>query len=159
MSEEVVISTYFAVISIVYAFIISTIFLLWLVKKIGLWGIFSKMGEKEWKSMVPFYNQIVLLKKCKLSPWLIVLYIDFLIPVVGNFMGRDVTWALIIVLVGFICYRFLISIRLGLSFKKGDAFSFFMALFPAIFYPIIGCSKSENYTELNIQKKKKVAEK
>ncbi len=153
--EEISIGSYMAVISIVYAVIISLFFITILIRKIGLWGIFSKAGEKEWKVMVPFYNQITLLKICKLSPWFIILYIDFLIPIVGFLLGRDVTWALILVSIGFICYRFLISIKLGMSFKKGDAFAFFMALFPTIFYPIIGCSKDDAFTEVNIEKRSK----
>lgn len=159
MEDNVVIGSYIAFVSIVYSVIFCLIFIGVLVRKIGLWGIFSKTGEKEWKTMVPFYNQIVLLKKCKLSPWLILLYIDFVIPFVGFFLGRDVSWALIICGVGFLCYRFLISIRLGQMFKKGDAFSFFMALFPVVFYPVLGWSKNEKYTELVIDKKAKTKEK
>ena len=125
-------------------------------KKIGLWGIFSKAGEKEWKSIVPLYNQITLLKVCKLSPWLVLLYLDFLIPVVGYLFGRDVKWVTIIMLVGLVIYRFMIAIRLGQAFKKGDVFSFCMAFFQAIFFPILGCSKDEKYTKIDTKKSKKI---
>lgn len=152
---EVALGTYFAVISIVYAVIISVFFILVLVKKIGLWGIFAKAGEKEWKVMIPIYNQIRLLKICKLSPWFVLLYLDYAIPIVGFLLGRDVTWALIIVSIGFLCYRFLISIRLGDAFKKGDVFPFFMALFPTVLYPVIGCSKNETFSEIKVKEKRK----
>lgn len=153
--ENISLGTYIAVISIVFSTIIGFLFILACTKKIGLWGIFGKVGEKEWKSIVPIYNQITLLKICKLSPWLILLYLDFTIPLLGYVAGRDVKWALIIVSIGYLCYRFIVSIRLGDAFKKGDVFSFFMALFPSIFYPIIGCSKKENFTELKPIKKVK----
>jgi lipopolysaccharide export LptBFGC system permease protein LptF len=129
--------------------------ILGLIKKIGQWGIFSKAGISEWKSLVPVYNQIQLLKICKLSPWLVVLYLDFLIPIIGFYAGRDVSWTFIIMLIGFLCYRFMIAVRLGYCYKKGAVLPFFMAFFPSIFFPIIGCSKKEEYTELVIQKKSK----
>lgn len=155
MEETVAIGGYIAFVSIVYSVFFCLIMICGLVRKIGLWGIFSKTGEKEWKTMVPFYNQVTLLQKCKLSPWLILLYIDFIIPFTGFFLGRDISWALIICGVGFLCYRFLVAIRLGQMFKKGDVFSFFMALFPVVFYPVLGWSRDEQYTELKIEKKAK----
>lgn len=153
--ESISVTTYFALICIVFSTIIGFLFVLAFIKKIGLWGIFGKAGEKEWKSIIPIYNQITLLKICKLSPWLIFLYLDFIIPLVGFFSGRDVSLALIIVGVGFLVYRFIISIRLGEAFKKGDVFPFFMALFPSILYPVLGCSKGEIFSELKEIKKGK----
>lgn len=153
MSGELLVA-YMEIISILLSIIISLFFIFALTKRIGLWGIFSKAGEKEWKAMVPIYNQITLLKICKLSPWFVILYLDYLIPLIGFILGRDVTWAFIIVSVGFICYRFLISIRLGDAYKKGDAFPFFMAIFPSILYPVLGCSKNEKFAEIKIKKVK-----
>ncbi len=140
---------YFCIIVIVA--MIGTI--LFISKKIGLWGIFSKAGEKEWKVLVPVYNQITLLKICKITPWAVLLYLDFIIPIIGFFAGRDVRWATLIMFIGFLAYRFLISIRLGSAYKKGDVISFLTALFPSIFYPILGCSKNEKYTEVQNVKK------
>lgn len=153
--ENISLGSYVAVVCIVYSTIIGFLFMFACSKKIGLWGIFGKAGEKEWKAIVPIYNQIALLKICKLSPWLIFLYLDFTIPILGYIAGRDVRWALIIVSIGYICYRFIVSIRLGDAFKKGDVFSFFMALLPSIFYPIMGCSKKESFTEIKTIKKVK----
>ena len=142
--------------SFIHIFVFSNYcMILGLIKKIGQWGIFSKAGISEWKSLVPVYNQIQLLKICKLSPWLVVLYLDFLIPIIGFYAGRDVSWTFIIMLIGFLCYRFMIAVRLGYCYKKGAVLPFFMAFFPSIFFPIIGCSKKEEYTELVIQKKSK----
>lgn len=124
-------------------------------KKIGMWKLFAKAGEKEWKSIVPIYNQITLLKICKLKPAFVLLYLDFIIPIIGYFANRDVRWITIIMLVGFVIYRFLISIRLGQSFKKGDVFSFFLAFFPSILLPVLTCSKSGEFKSVEIKKKSK----
>ena len=141
--------------AIIYAVIINGCSILLFTRTIGLWGIFSKIGIKEWKSLIPFYNQIVLLKELQMSPWLIILYLDFTIPIIGTLMGRDATWALYIVLVGFIIYKYIIAIRLGESFKKGTVFCFFLAFFPSILYPVLGCSKKEEYTKIPRKQLKK----
>lgn len=142
----------YAFLMIVLAIIVSFFMMLALTKKIGIWGLFSKAGIKEWKALVPIYNQIELLKICKLSPWLVLLYVDFTIPIIGLLLGRDIQWITIIMLIGLLCYRFMIAVRLGFCYKKGAAFPFFMAIFPSIFYPILGCSKNEQYTELQLKK-------
>lgn len=134
--------------AIIYAIIINICFILLLTRSIGLWGIFSKIGIAEWKSLIPFYNQVVLLKELQMSPWCILLYLDFIIPIIGTLIGRDATWAFFIVLIGFIIYKYIIAIRLGESFKKGAVFCFFLAFFPSILYPVIGCSKKYEYTKM-----------
>lgn len=134
---------YLLVCGIIVAIILSIICSIsFMSKKIGMWGLFSKLDEKEWKSIIPIYNQVVLLKACKLKPAFILLYLDFIVPIVGYFAGRDVKWITIIMLVGFLIYRFTISIRLGQIFKKGDVFSFFLAFFPSIMLPVLGCTKA-----------------
>lgn len=142
----------YVILMIVLAIVVGFIMILSFSKKIGLWGIFSKAGEDEWKSLVPIYNQIVLLKKCRLSPWLVLLQVDFIIPLIGFLVGRDITWITTIMLIGLLCYRFMISVRLSFCFKKGAAFAFFMGLFPSVFYPIVGCSKKIEYTKLQLKK-------
>ena len=129
-------------IAILVAFICSVVFMS---KRIGMWKLFEKAGEKEWKSIVPIYNQITLLKMCKLKPMFILLYIDFIIPIIGYFAGRDVKWMTYVMLVGFVIYRFMIAIRLGQAFKKNDVFSFFLAFFPSILLPVLGCSRNETF--------------
>lgn len=147
---------YSLTLSMVILIVMAIIFtILFMSKKIGQWGIFAKAGVPEWKSIIPVYNQITLLKICKLNPWFVLLYLDFIIPAIGYVAGRDIKWITIIMLIGLLVYRFLISIRLGQSYKKGDAFSFFMAILPSIFFPIIGCSKNEKFTEVITNKKNK----
>ena len=148
------ISYIYLILMIFIAIVVGFIMVLSFSKKIGLWGIFSKAGEDEWKSLVPIYNDLVLLKMCKLSPWFVLLKVDFIIPVIGFFVGRDITWITTIMLIGLLCYRFMIAIRLCFCFKKGAAFAFFMGLLPSIFYPIVGCSKKVEYTKLQLKNEK-----
>ena len=148
--------TYFSVICVVVGILISILAsVLFMSKRIGMWKLFEKAGEREWKSIVPIYNQITLLKMCKLKPIFILLYIDFIIPAIGYLAGRDVKWMTIVMLVGLVIYRFMISIRLGQAFKKGDVFSFFLAFFPSILLPVLGCSKNEMYRTIVETKVKK----
>lgn len=138
--------------AVLIAFICSVLFIS---KRIGMWKLFERAGEKEWKSIVPVYNQITLLKICKLKPAFILLYLDFLVPLIGYFVGRDVKWMAIVMLVGYMIYRFMISIRVGQSFKKGDVFSFFLAFFPSILLPVLSCSKNQTYIGIIETKVKK----
>lgn len=147
---------YFSIICVIVGILISILAsILFMSKRIGMWKLFEKAGEREWKSIVPIYNQITLLKMCKLKPIFILLYIDFIVPAIGYVAGRDVKWMTIVMLVGLVIYRFMISIRLGQAFKKGDVFSFFLAFFPSILLPVLGCSKNEMYRTIVETKVKK----
>lgn len=157
--EGISITTYFGLLCLFFSVLVGFIFLFAFTKKIGLWGIFGKAGEKEWKSIIPIYNQIKLLKICKISPWFVVIHLAWIIPFFGYLGGRDITWVSIAIGIANIVYRFIIAIRLGEAFKKGDVFSFFLAFFPSILYPVLGCSKNESFTEPKAIKKFKKEEK
>lgn len=136
--------------AIIFSIVCSVLFMS---KRIGMWGVFRKAGEKEWKSIIPVYNQITLLKICKLKTVFILLYLSWIVPVIGLLANRDIKWITLIVIVLTVIYRFLIAIRLGQAFKKSDIFCFLHAFFPSILFPVIGCSINENFTEI-IEKKK-----
>ena len=57
---------------IILAIIISVFSMLTISKKIGQWGIFTKAGVAEWKSLVPIYNQIQLLKIYNYMPFYLI---------------------------------------------------------------------------------------
>ena len=42
---------------------------------VAMWKIFTKAGEKGWKSIIPIYNIVILFKISGLSPWLILVYL------------------------------------------------------------------------------------
>ncbi len=63
------------------------IFLGW---QIGLWGIFKKAGLAPWKSLIPFYNIWLWVRKVIERPWW--WFLIFLIPYLGIFMFFYMVW-------------------------------------------------------------------
>ena len=56
---------------------------------LGLWLLFKKVGEKPWKSLIPFYNLMVWIKICgkdRTKSQKIKWYIGFLIPAWNIFL-------------------------------------------------------------------------
>ena len=83
----------------------------------GWWKIFTKAGEAGWKSIIPVYNFIVILKIVGREWWWVIL---MLIPIV-NF----------IILI-------IVSLDLAKSFGRGTAFGIGLAFLSFIFAPILG---------------------
>ncbi len=83
----------------------------------GWWKIFTKAGEAGWKSIIPIYNFIVILKIVGRDWWWVIL---MLIPIV-NF----------IILI-------IVSLDLAKSFGRGTGFGIGLAFLSFIFAPILG---------------------
>lgn len=85
---------------------------------IAMWKIFTKAGEKGWKSIIPFYNTWVLLEiSGKPGWWLFLMFIPFV--------------NIVIVV--------LLSLALAKSFGKSEVFGIFgLWIFSAIGYLILG---------------------
>lgn len=83
----------------------------------GWWKIFTKAGEAGWKSIIPVYNFIVILKIVGRDWWWVIL---MLIPIV-NF----------IILI-------IVSLDLAKSFGRGTGFGIGLAFLSFIFAPILG---------------------
>jgi hypothetical protein len=83
----------------------------------GFWQVFTKAGEAGWKSIIPIWNIIVLLRIIGRPVWWIIL---FLIPLVG----------LVISLI--------VCLDLAKSFGKGNGFGVGLWLLGFIFVPILG---------------------
>jgi Family of unknown function (DUF5684) len=81
------------------------------------WRVFTKAGEAGWKSIIPIWNVIVVLRIIGRPWWWIFL---FLIPLVG------------IVIAVIMC------IDLAKSFGKGGGFAVGLILLGIIFVPILG---------------------
>lgn len=60
--------------------------LIFLISILPMWKIFEKAGQDGWKSIIPIYNTIILLKICGLSPWLVILifipYVKFILAII-----------------------------------------------------------------------------
>ena len=83
----------------------------------GFWCVFTKAGEAGWKSIIPIWNIIVLLRIVGRPVWWIVLLI---IPLVN------------------IVVSLIISLDLAKSFGKGNGFGVGLWLLGFIFVPILG---------------------
>jgi Family of unknown function (DUF5684) len=83
----------------------------------GFWRVFTKAGEAGWKSIIPIWNLIVLLRIAGRPLWWIIL--------------------LIIPLVNIIVYL-IVMLDLAKSFGKGSGFGVGLWLLSFIFIPILG---------------------
>ena len=84
---------------------------------VAMWRIFTKAGEQGWKSIVPIYNTVVMLKIVGRPTWWILL---LLIPLVNLVVG------------------IMLAIDLAKSFGKGGGFAAGLILLGPIFYCILG---------------------
>jgi len=100
-----------------------------IVQLVGMWKLYTKAGEKGWKSIIPIYNIVILFKISGISPWLILLYLLAFIPFVG--------WIAVIALN---VYQ---ANNLSKSFGKDVGYTVGLIFLPTIFYLILGFGKAE----------------
>lgn len=125
-SDVAVASATLAGVLMVYVVIVLAIAI---VQIIAMWKIFSKAGEKGWKSIIPIYNIVILFKISGLSPWLVLVYLAGIIPFVG--------WIAIIALNAVLAYK------LAKSFGKDGGWAVGLYFLAPIFYMLLGFGKSE----------------
>lgn len=112
------ISTYSLIILAFYVLII-----------VAQWKIFTKAGQDGWKALIPIYNVVVLYKIIGLSPWLLLLYLLSVVPVVG--------WIISIAL------SIVSTVKLAKAFNQSTAFIFGLLFLSPIFQMILGFGKAE----------------
>ena len=112
------ISTYSLIILAFYVLII-----------VAQWKIFTKAGQEGWKALIPIYNVVVLYKIIGLSPWLLLLYLLSVVPVVG--------WIISIAL------SIVSTVKLAKAFNQSTAFIFGLLSLSPIFQMILGFGKAE----------------
>jgi hypothetical protein len=122
---------------------------------IGEWKLFRKLGEKPWKSIVPYYNTYIMYKRTwsKKAFW-----IYFLSSTMFNIAQNtskslaqsmpDSGWGTIIILIAFplgiiaaIC-SILYALRIAEAFGKGKLFCVGLLVVYPIFIAILGFGKS-----------------
>lgn len=96
---------------------------------VAQWRLFSKAGEKGWKSLIPIYNMVTLYKIIGLSPWLLLVYLAAIIPVVGY--------------IAIFVLSIVSMIKLGQAFGKSTGFIVGLVLLSPIFQLILGFGSSE----------------
>ncbi len=96
---------------------------------IAQWKIFTKAGEAGWKSLIPIYNLVVLYKIVGLSPWLLLIYLTAIIPVVGY--------------IAILVLSIISMVKLGQAFGKSGGFIVGLVLLGPIFQMILAFGSSE----------------
>jgi hypothetical protein len=88
----------------------------------SMWKVFTKANESGWKSIIPFYNLLVMLRIVRLPGYFLLLWF---IPLV-NLYAVIRTYH-----------------RFSRSFGKGGGFTFGLICLPLIFWPILAFGSSE----------------
>jgi len=133
---------------------------------IGLWKVFSKAGQAGWKSLIPWYNNWVLMVNicdmhigyfiASLSIAVLTVFISMISVLlfgleayVANSILQIVTWIL-----GLISYaiNFAVFYNLGKKFNKGTGWVILTFFFSIITIPILGLSKKSVYTDVEVSK-------
>ncbi len=96
---------------------------------IAQWKLFTKAGEKGWKSLIPVYNMVVLFKISGLSGWLVLGYLAAIIPVIGPLVALGITIYLMI--------------NLAKAFGKGSGFAVGLIILNTIFIMILAFGNAE----------------
>ena len=96
---------------------------------IAQWKIFTKAGEAGWKSLIPIYNLVVLYKIVGLSPWLLLIYLATIIPVVGY--------------IAVLVLSIISMVKLGQAFGKSGGFIVGLIFLGPIFQMILAFGSSE----------------
>ena len=99
---------------------------------VGMWKVFTKAGEKGWKAIIPFYNLAILYKISGMSPYLVFLYLGFLIPIVNIFVA-----------IAFSVIDLYQKINLMKGFNKSTGFTVAMIIVPFITYLVLGFGESK----------------
>lgn len=111
---------------------------------IARWGLFQKMGEAGWKSLIPFYSDYVLFRRV----WNVSIYWVWLIlSLFTLFYGGEETHSFLFTLMGILlfllnaykCYN------LSRAFGKGIGFTIGLILLEPIFTMILSFGSSVYY--------------
>lgn len=121
-----------AVLGAFFGVIMLAVLVMLVLQIVAMWKLFTKAGEKGWKAIIPFYNMAILYKISGMSPWLVLLYLGMLIPVV-NFVVAIVIAVLSL-------YQ---PINLAKAFNKSTGFTVGMIMLSFVFNLILGFGKSE----------------
>lgn len=121
------------------------------------WRVFTKMGEKGWKSLIPIYNLYLILKNCSKTKYLSVtlvsavlaIVIESIAVVIGEKYGDENVWYIVLGLATFIIQVVLLVVEIKIhyhvskSFGHGVGFTLGLVFLPFIFNLILGFGKSE----------------
>lgn len=96
---------------------------------VAMWKLFTKAGEKGWKSIIPIYNLVIMYKISGVSPWLLLIFLASFIPFIGTIA--------VIILNIYQTYQF------SKSFGKDAGYTVGLIFLPVIFYMILAFGSAE----------------
>jgi len=105
---------------------------------VAYWRIFTKAGEKGWKSLIPIYSNIVLYRIAGISPWWILGMFAGIIPGIG--------WLITLAINIYFNYS------LAKSFGKGVGFTIGLLLLSPIFILVLAFGSAEHKLEEKTEK-------
>ncbi|MBR5388963.1 signal peptidase I [Candidatus Saccharibacteria bacterium] len=120
----------------VYSVVAIAIYILFIV---AWWKIFTKAGEKGWKSLIPIYNVYILCRIIDINFWIYVLAIPFGL---GLLAGLVPALSIVAALYSLFLVIF-IAIKLGDAFGKSTGFKVGLVLLSGIFYLILAFGDSK----------------
>lgn len=119
----------------------------WVLTIIALWRIFTKAGEKGWKSIIPIYNAYIYFKIIGLSfwKWFGVLLLAGIVSSIGasSEIAALATIGGILEGVLTLVLNILVARNTGRAFGKGTGFKVGLFFLPTLFQLILGLGASE----------------
>ena len=118
-------SDFFAFFGAIMAVLFIPVLIVCILSIVAMWKIFTKCGEAGWKSIIPIYNMVIMLKIVGINPlWILTM----VIPIVGSLAGLLLT--------------IVMNIRLAKGFGKSEGFAVGLILLSFIFDLILAFDKS-----------------
>lgn len=135
-------------------FYITFLFAFVVIMIVALWKIFTKAGEKGWKSLIPLYNGYVLVTKIARksaayfwTPIMGFIFIPLIVAIVGNNGSKNIGIALVFIMIAFYIGLFVIAILLCIAISKNfghsAGFAIGLILLPLIFSLILAFGDSK----------------
>ena len=104
----------------ILGFMCIIVFAIQIVMIISMWKVFTKCGEKGWKSLIPIYNVYVMTQIAEVEWWYIFL---FIVPIVNIYA------------------MYVIYNNIAKKFGKSTGFTIGMIFLPIVFFPMLAFGK------------------
>ena len=107
---------------------------------VGVWKVFKKMGEPGWKSLIPFYNDYILFKRCWSAKWYILYALATFAVYFFGALAFESTFSMLLIVLAIVIFAVDVKLNYSISVSFGHGFWFFLGLyfFRPIFMMILG---------------------
>ena len=127
--------------------ILAVVLIFYVLLIIAMWKIFTKAGEKGWKSIIPIYNVYIYFKIAGVKNYFWILFCAIIIEyIVIAAAGQNSAVAGIVTIIYVILalvLDILHSVKLSKAFGHGGGYAVGLILLPNIFTLILGFGKDE----------------